>query len=217
LDGGSHIVALGGGFEGAATCKPWLTHELQSGRPPGYRERKEISMRWLLALLIVFLLIIEPIRSATAAGPELTVQTPADGAVIEGPNVQVAFTASGITIVPSSVPVAEAGKHPEANRPGEGHVHLVLDLQPLVIWYENDPYTFMAVPPGEHQLMVELVNNDHSSFSPPVMQRIRFRVADAQRLPKTGAESDRGALVALLSFAIILITAGRLILRLGRR
>src|SRR5690349_22197553 len=115
-------------------------------------------MRRLRILSVLFVLALSSPSPAVAAGPELTVQSPVDGAVVEGDTVKVAFTASGLTIVPSSVPVSEAGKHPEANKPGEGHVHLVLDLQPLVIWEKTEPYSFSNVAPGQHQLMVELVN-----------------------------------------------------------
>jgi hypothetical protein len=119
--------------------------------------------------------------------PQLSVESPRNGASLSATDFDVSFKAVGINIVPSSVPIAEAGKHPEANRVGEGHVHLMLDLQPLVVWYKRDPYHFANLPPGDHQLMVELVNNDHSSLSPPVVQIIRFRIELA--MPTTGMPS----------------------------
>jgi hypothetical protein len=158
------------------------------------------------------LLICWP-EAAGAAGPELTVVAPQDGAVIEGADIPVTFTTSGITIVPTSVPVAEAGKHPELNRAGEGHLHFVIDLQPLVVWDRNAPYTLMNVPPGAHQLMVELVQNDHSSFSPPVMRQIQFRstVAPAA-MPRTGVEPHADAPLRLLALAVVLLILGLLLL-----
>jgi hypothetical protein len=172
-------------------------------------------MRRLWILSVLPILILGSLSPAFAAGPSLVVQAPADGAVIEGPNVKVTFTVNDFKIIPSSVPVSEAGKHPEVNRPGEGHVHLVLDLQPLVIWQQNAPYSFSNVPSGEHQLMVELVNNDHSSLSPPVMQRISFRSsgAIAQQLPTTGATLQAGMSLALLVLGILLVVAGWLVAR----
>jgi hypothetical protein len=107
------------------------------------------------------------------------------------------------------VPVSEAGKHPEANRPGEGHVHFVLDLQPLVVWENGDSYTFSNVPPGEHQLMVELVQNDHSSFSPPVMRQIRFQTSiTPQTMPATGTAPDAHMAPGLLGLVLLLVIAG---------
>ncbi|HEX9371646.1 MAG TPA: hypothetical protein VF897_11605, partial [Roseiflexaceae bacterium] len=124
---------------------------------------------------------------------------------------------ANIKLVPTTVPVAEAGKHPEANKPGEGHVHFVLDLQPLVVWEKGDPYTFSNVPAGQHQLMVELVQNDHSSLSPRVMRMIQFQVeaAPMAALPRTGEEAtgrlDGGW--ALLALAVLLMIAGGIALR----
>lgn len=170
-------------------------------------------MRRLLLLSVLLVLIAGSSSPAVAQGPELTVIAPADGAIINQTGVTVEFKTSNIKIVPTSVPVTEAGKHPEANRPGEGHLHFVLDLQPLVVWERGDPYTFTNVPPGEHQLMVELVNNDHSSLSPRVMRMVRFRSGAAQTLPNTGwAEAlplDFAPL--LLVLAVLALAAGSLV------
>ena len=169
------------------------------------------------ALWVLLVLALGSLTPAAAQGPGLTVQAPANGAVVEGPSVKVAYTTTGITIVPSSVPVSEAGKRPDANKPGEGHIHLVLDLQPLVIWEKTDPYIFTNVPPGQHQLMVELVNNDHSSLSPPVMQRISFRSTAPvmQQLPNTGEAPWQPAVPILLG--IVLLAGGQLVARHARR
>lgn len=166
----------------------------------------------LIAMLALILILPEP---AAAQGPTLTLTSPTAGAVIEGTDVQVAFTVTGIRLVPTTVPVSEAGKRPDANRPGEGHLHFVLDLQPLVVWEKGEPYTFTNVPPGEHQLMAEVVQNDHSPLTPPVVQQIRFRTTGAQMLPTTATGSalhpDVGRLLLIL--ALILVLAGSLVLR----
>src|SRR5262245_26728039 len=93
----------------------------------------------LLAVLLLLFVIVAPVA---AAGPSLSVTSPKNGADIEGNTVTVRFTTSDINLVATTVPVAEAGKHPEVNQPGEGHLHFVLDLQPLVVWEKGDPYTF---------------------------------------------------------------------------
>jgi hypothetical protein len=166
-------------------------------------------MRRIHQLLILFVIIAGSAAPASAAGPELTVVSPVEGAVLEGDSVTVNFTTAGIKLVPTSVPVAEAGKHPEANRPGEGHLHFVLDLQPLVVWERGDPYTFTNVPPGEHQLMVELVQNDHSALSPRVMKQIRFRTSVVpQSMPVTGAGSAFDGAPGLLVVVFLLLSAG---------
>lgn len=170
-------------------------------------------MRQLRAFAVLFFLMFSSMRSVTAAGPGLTVSAPRNGAVIQNNTITVQFTATDIKLVPTSVPVAEAGKHPEVNKPGEGHLHFVLDLQPLVVWTKADSYTFASVPPGPHQLMVELVQNDHSSLSPRVMQMIQFQVAPSV-MPQTGVDtsSDAGNMLAL--FACFLLIAVGMTLRL---
>lgn len=159
-------------------------------------------MRRLLPLAIAIALGLALAAPAAAAGPGLTVLAPTPGAQIQGATVTVTFRVSDFQIVPTTVPLSEAGKHPEANRPGQGHVHFMLDLSPLVVWTQAAPYTFTNVPAGDHVLMVELVNNDHSSLSPRVMQMIHFSTAPA--MPGTGAGGGGTAVPPwLLLFALL--------------
>jgi hypothetical protein len=170
-------------------------------------------MRQVCILLVPLMLILSIPQQAAAQGPTLSVVAPKSGASIDGNTVNITFTTSNIKLVSTSIPVAEAGKRPEANRPGEGHLHFVLDLQPLVVWERGDPYTFTNVPAGEHQLMVELVNNDHSPLSPPVVQHIQFRSGMPGALPVTGSgTTSNGAMVgALLALGLLLIAGGGLV------
>lgn len=159
-------------------------------------------MRRMIAFVAVLLLLLSPYASAAQSSPELVVSAPADGATITGTDVAVSFQVSGINLVPSGVPLAEAGKRPEANRPGEGHLHFMLDLLPIVVWEHPEPYTFNNITPGEHQLMVELVNNDHSPLSPPVVKQIRFRTA--VMMPATSAQSARSTEFWVVLIAMML-------------
>ena len=150
---------------------------------------------WQVLMLAVLLATLQGATPALAQVPQLTVGEPTDGQTLSTPNVQVSFQVAGLTIVPSNVPLSEAGQHPEVNRPGEGHVHFMLDLNPVIVWYSADPYTLTDVPPGQHRLMVELVNNDHSSLSPPVVREIQFREggavqAAAPELTLSGPDND---------------------------
>ncbi|HEY0607487.1 MAG TPA: hypothetical protein VGD58_31505 [Herpetosiphonaceae bacterium] len=165
-------------------------------------------MRRMIVFVAVLLLLISPYASAAQSSPELVVSTPAEGATIAGTDVAVAFQVTGVNLVPSGVPLTEAGKRPDANRPGEGHLHFMLDLLPIVVWEHTEPYTFNNITPGEHQLMVELVNNDHSPLSPPVVRQIRFRTA--VMMPETSVQSGRAtalwiALIAMLFGAGLLL------------
>ena len=182
-------------------------------------------MRWLVAVSTVSLLILSPGGLAAQERPGLSVSTPQDGATLTTNSVTVTFRTSGIKLVPSPVPLSEAGKRPEANQPGEGHLHFMLDLSPVVVWEHGDPYTFSTIPAGDHELMVELANNDHSSLSPPVRQTIRFWVAPQMpsqespqsptNLPRTGGPPPAagGALFVLGVLATFAVITGGLVLR----
>ena len=143
---------------------------------------------------------------AASADAELAVTSPANGVTVSGMNVTVRFRVAGIRLVPTNVPISQAGQRPDANRPGEGHVHFVLDTQPLVVWDRLDAYTFTDVPPGEHQLLVEVVQNDHGSFDQPVAQTIRFRTTALLGAAGGGPEPRHAGTPIL--FGICLAAAG---------
>ena len=164
-------------------------------------------MRKLFVCTVLATLILGFAKPISAAQPQLSVTSPTEGATIQGSDLIVAFETSNINIVPSTVPVADMGKRPEANRADQGHLHLSLDALPLVIWYQSTAYTFKNVPSGEHLLKVELVNNDHSSLTPPVIQQIRFRtIADQPvptSMPNTGAPEPHIALLLLSALGLL--------------
>jgi hypothetical protein len=171
-------------------------------------------MRRLLLLTILFALM-HALTSIAAASPQLNVVAPTEGEVVLGTTVKVVVKTSDFELVKAVVPVTEAGKRPDANQPGKGMVHLQLDLLPLAILDQGDTYTFTDVPPGEHQLEVELATNDHSLLSPPVVQVVRFRTGSPQTMPATGGDSAlyRGFGLGLLLFAAFLLLASGLVVR----
>jgi hypothetical protein len=175
-------------------------------------------MRPFLIPIVLLLLLLVTGRSVVAQGPELTVSSPTDGATVEGGGVTLTFRVAGMTLLPSSVPLAEAGQHPEVNRSGQGHVHLMLDLQPVMVVTTQSPYTFNGVQPGEHLLMVELVNNDHSSLSPPVVRQVRFRTVQLAVLPTMGTEPEPDLDVLRLPVVAggLLLTVAGILLRRRR-
>jgi hypothetical protein len=129
--------------------------------------------------------------------------------VLQASSVTVHFEVPDFELVPSPVPFQEAGQHPEANRPGEGHLHARLDLQPVVVLEREEAYTFTNVPPGEHQLVVELTQNDHSPFLPPVVKEIRFRTTGPETMPETGQEAGGTAAGhLLLVLSVLLVSLG---------
>jgi hypothetical protein len=82
-------------------------------------------------LAVLMLFAVWP--PADAQNPDLIILSPSNGAVIAGTSVTVTFQTPGFTMVPSAVPASEAARHPELNRPNQGHIHMMLDLQPLDI------------------------------------------------------------------------------------
>ena len=170
-------------------------------------------MSRLRRIALLVLLVLGASVPVRAQDTMLQVTSPRSDAVINNSDVAIEFQVNGFKLVPSNVPLSEAGKRPEANRQGEGHLHLMLDLQPVIVWEQNVPYTLQNVPLGEHQLMVEVVNNDHSSLSPPVMQRIRFRTA--MMIPSTGQQDSSAASQSqvMIVIATAFLAVGALLLR----
>ena len=192
-------------------------------------------MRAFLILIATLLLVLAVHSPVVGQGAELSITSPIDGEQIVGNSITVLFQAEGFKIIPSSVPLEEAGKRPDANRPGEGHLHFMLDLQPVVVWEKETAYTFTDVPPGQHLLTIELVNNDHSSLTPPLVLQRRVEVlggkntspggttqpqpntGTAQSLPDAGmspARNDAGRI--LLVFASLALVLGGAFLRFRR-
>src|SRR5262245_27962593 len=89
-----------------------------------------------LALVLAAVVTYTP---AAVAEPQLAVSAPANGATLPGQSFTVTFRVTDLQVVPTTIPVSEAGMRPEANRPGQGHLHFVLDSQPLVVWERLDP------------------------------------------------------------------------------
>lgn len=127
-----------------------------------------LGLWWPLAL----------VQPAVAQSPRLVVIAPKDGAVVVGRSVTVVVEVHGLAVVPAPTSPGRAAPDPEVNRPGEGHLLLGLDLRPLVTWDRLTPYTFADVPAGPHHLTVELVQNDATPFTPPVVESVRFRTED---------------------------------------
>jgi hypothetical protein len=176
----------------------------------------------LSVALCLLMLVVSP--QVAAQGAELRLLEPMQGGTIRGNSIAVIFEVAGCSIVPSSVSLEEAASRPEVNRPDEGHLLLSLDLQPPVVWDRDVPFRFENVLPGEHLITVELVNNDHSSLTPPVVVQHRVQVLALEMpmegpqrsgLPDTGLSLFLGgfrARLVLIDVAIWLLAIG-LVLR----
>lgn len=112
--------------------------------------------------------------------PRLTIVSPEQGSQILGSKVTVTFVVNNFIFVD----FAKRNK----KTAGEGHMHVWLDEEnptpenaQKIIKATN--FNLEDVPVGNHQLMLELVNNDHSSFNPPVIKIVSFATKQESAQP----------------------------------
>lgn len=101
--------------------------------------------------------------------PSFTIVSPAAGQVVktteESAEVPVSISAQNLIV---KTPGGEAKK-------GDGHFHFVLDGGEVVV-VSTKTYALTGVDPGTHTLRVELMNNDHTPYSPPIVREVTFTV-----------------------------------------
>ncbi len=111
--------------------------------------------------------------------PNFVISSPKNGDVIKtnGTAIDVQISLSTTDVV-----IKQPGG---AAKSGEGHFHITLDNQaPLHVSAKT--YTLQNVSVGEHILKIELVNNDHTSYSPKITKSVYFTVEKESMLePKT--------------------------------
>ncbi len=117
-----------------------------------------------------------------AAEANVTIIEPMEGASIPTGNVTVSVNVTNFTLVePTGQP----------NAPGEGHLHYYLDApiptnesEPAIpptggyVVSANLTHTWENVTPGEHNLSVQLVKNDHTPLSPLVFETVNVTVEE---------------------------------------
>lgn len=135
---------------------------------------------------------------ASAASPTVNITTPASNQVIVGNQVEVLLDLTNFK-------TADYQKNPN-NKLGQGHIHLWLDqTQPTpasAVKTSSLMYTFTNVKPGSHTLLVELVNNNHSSLSPQATASVNF-VTQAP----TPTTTDTNLVLWMAITAFMLVTA----------
>ena len=133
----------------------------------------------------------------SAASPAVSIVTPLVNQTVIGNQVNVKLKVDSFQLL-------DWHRYPKS-KSGQGHVHLWLDLATptaaSAIKTTSTMYTFANVKPGNHMLLVELVNNDHSSLVPKATASMSFKTAPASYAPNSST---------LLFFAItafLLVTA----------
>ncbi len=121
-------------------------------------------------------------------GPaSVVITTPKDGSTIPAGDVTVSIQVSNFNVV---------DKQGQANVPREGHIHYFLDVdapttpdKPAIpasgVWahFAATTYTFSNVAAGRHTISVELINNDHTPLTPPVVAKVAITVQAATTTP----------------------------------
>ncbi len=103
--------------------------------------------------------------------PLFTIVSPKNESSILGDSVTFSFVVGNFTFVNPNE------KHTRSSN--EGHLHVWLDQKELTKETRNDvinqeDLVFRHVPMGAHSLTAEIVQNDHSSFTPPIVKSIVF-------------------------------------------
>lgn len=111
----------------------------------------------------------EPEVEKPVPDPTFSIVGPADGDVIyterEFSEVTVSLTVQNLML---KSPTGAAKK-------GEGHFHITVDNgDPIVVTTKT--YTLTGLEQGEHDVKVELMNNDHSSYYPRVIREVSFTI-----------------------------------------
>src|SRR5579872_5377220 len=144
--------------------------------------------------------------TTTSGAPTLQVVTPQEGQTIYGTEVPILFAVQNFQIV-------DYTQYP-TNQKGQGHIHVWLDDQnPTMdsakkVTQDNTLYT--DVPYGDHTLKAELVNNNHTSLTPPVVVTVHFKTAPAtspETSTVTSAFDKNTALVILVIVALVIVAA----------
>ncbi|XUW99379.1 MAG: fibronectin type III domain-containing protein [Dehalogenimonas sp.] len=120
--------------------------------------------------------------------PTLKIATPSTGTSFDSGNVTISINAGNINLVPDNRP----------NAPGEGRVVYYLDvpipttagssaLSNAGTYKESESTTnaWTNLSSGVHILGVQLVQNDHTPFSPPIFATVSVTVKEAVIAPPT--------------------------------
>jgi hypothetical protein len=169
---------------------------------------KEIKMKKIstaIAAAAVITLASTTGVIAQNATPNLKVVTPSEGQTIYGNRIPILVAVENLQIVDFAQNTAP--------RSGQGHVHLWLDdpnpTRESAVKLTKDNFTYTDVAYGEHTLRTEIVNNNHTSLTPPVVTTVKFKsapVATPSPVQVSGFDKNT-ALVILVVVALVILAA----------
>ena len=138
-------------------------------------------------LLLMLALIVFPVYAANGMSgmPQINITEPKDGSEMAAGNVTVSVEVMNFNLV---------DKLGKANVAGEGHIHWFMDAKTPTAPGKNakakrgrnapssaaldKSYTWTKVAAGMHNFSVELVNNDHTPLSSPVVAEVNVAAKD---------------------------------------
>lgn len=145
-----------------------------------------------------------PVLAQTSA-PKLSIITPQADSPVLGDKVPVLISVENFTL-------SDYKANPNPT-PGSGHIHLWLDDQnptpESAIKLIEDNFTFSDVPEGDHTLKAELVNNNHTSLTPPQTVTVNFKSAPVGTpipAPKPNFDKNTAAVI-LVVVALVIVAA----------
>lgn len=130
------------------------------------------------------------------ASTSVSISSPTSNQIVVGTIVESKFIVKGLKLVDP--------KTNTRNAYSQGHLHLWLDQanpsKTSAIKIASTSYSFQNVGYGDHKLLVELVNNDHSSFNPKVTALVAFQTA-----PSPTEKSNQVLIISTAAFLFICI------------
>lgn len=168
---------------------------------------KAVRIFWVFAFFtLISAAVTAQIFAQGANKPMLKVITPAETQAVYGNKIPILFSTENFELVDF-----QANK---VNALGQGHIHLWLDdknpTAESAVKTFNDQFTFNDVAYGEHELRAELVNNNHTSLTPPVVSTVKFKSSQlSSPLPAaaTSGFDKNTALVILIVVALVIAAA----------
>lgn len=161
--------------------------------------------RAIAASPILALAAASSVFAQATPSPTLTVITPQESQIIYGDKTPILISTENFEIVDYQTN--------QLNQAGRGHVHLWLDdpnpTRESAVKLTSDDFTYQDVAYGDHELVAELVDNDHTPLTPPVTTTINFQseqLASPTTTTTSGFDKNT-ALVILIVVAAIIVAA----------
>lgn len=146
--------------------------------------------KWLARLFLLLLAI-------SVAAATLPATAYGQGKAAKPPGILIVSPREGATLQVSEPPIKlkvanfklDAKSIGGANRPGAGHISLVVDGVSLAR-IAKDSFKLGGLAPGQHTLLVSLSNNDRSPLSPPTDAQTSF----TYQLPAKPSKASKDAI-----------------------